>query len=288
MNEDNDDDNDNNSVNDFIGRTTNGRSIPWDSTAEGILVSWADQAQCYTWLCYRAHLRYARLQACFSIPTIIFSTVIGAASFTNISGSFALYLPLVIGSVNISIGFLTTIQQYFKISEYNENFRICSRAWDKYARRIELELTRDPCTREAAGLFLKRASEDFERLMETTPSLPIDIVKEFERKFEKEKGVEKPRLLYGIKPTEKTRNNWYRKENKLIDDNDDLSVETLASQKKLLKELNERLKESNSFHIKSNTPTQREFIKTFKTIHDRSPTKEEMGQFSIDLSDEYV
>ena len=236
MNEKNDND-DQISVNDFVGRTTNGRTIEWDETTESILVTWADQAQCYTWLCYTAHLRYSRLQACFSIPTIIFSTIIGATSFTNVSGSFQEYLPIVIGGVNITIGILTTIQQYFKISEYNENFRICSRAWDKFARRIELELTRDPSTRESAGLFLKKASEEFERLMETTPSLPIDIVKSFDRKFKHQKNVHLPRLLYGIKPTEGARNNWFRieEEKKLYRDNE--MIELILNKKNILREL---------------------------------------------------
>jgi hypothetical protein len=236
MSEKNDND-DQISVNDFVGRTTNGRTIEWDETTESILVTWADQAQCYTWLCYTAHLRYSRLQACFSIPTIIFSTIIGATSFTNVSGSFQQYLPIVIGGVNITIGILTTIQQYFKISEYNENFRICSRAWDKFARRIELELTRDPYTRESAGLFLKKASEEFERLMETTPSLPIDIVKSFDRKFKHQKNVHLPRLLYGIKPTEGARNNWFRieEEKKLYRDNE--MIELILNKKNILREL---------------------------------------------------
>jgi len=283
--------NDNVSVDDYIGRTANNHFITWDETTEGILVSWADQAQCYTWLCYRAHLRYSRLQACFSIPTIIFSTVIGAASFTNLSGGFSQYLPLVIGSVNISIGILTTIQQYFKISEYNENFRICSRAWDKYARRIELELTREPCTRELAGVFLKRASEDFERLMETTPSLPIDIVKEFGLKFKEEKGVEKPRLLYGIKPTEGTRNNWYRKDNKKNAGGNEPNIKIQAPQKKQQSEFVKRLLQPNIALERVNEVNKilnDKYINTFKAMHNREPTPEELSQWSGDLNDESV
>ena len=283
--------NDNVSVDDYVGRTANNHFITWDETTESILVSWADQAQCYTWLCYRAHLRYSRLQACFSIPTIIFSTVIGAASFTNLSGGFSQYLPLVIGSVNITIGILTTIQQYFKISEYNENFRICSRAWDKYARRIELELTREPCTRELAGVFLKRASEDFERLMETTPSLPIDIVKEFGVKFKEEKGVEKPRLLYGIKPTEGTRNNWYRKDNKKNAGDNERNIKTQAPQKKQQSEFVKRLMQPNSMLEKVKEIQlleQNKYINTFKAMHNREPTPEELSKWSVDLNDETV
>jgi hypothetical protein len=198
--------------------TEESKNILWSNQLEIIICNWADQAQCYQWLCYNSHLRYSRLQATFSIPTIIFSTVIGAASFTNISGNFSQYLPIVIGSVNITIGIFTTIQQYFKISEYNENFRICSRAWDKYAREIQLELSKTPDQRKECGLFLKKTSEDFERLMETTSDFPDDIIGLFIRTFKGRPNsqesrnynmISKPRLIEGIYPTSSNRNSWY-------------------------------------------------------------------------------
>jgi hypothetical protein len=129
------------------------------------------------------------------------------------SGNFAQYLPLVIGSVNITIGVFTTIQQYFKISEYNENFRICARAWDKYAREIQLELSKFPGQRKECGLFLKKSSEEFERLMETTPDFPDDIIKSFTRTFNtkdsKYSNINKPRIIEGINETAQIRNKWY-------------------------------------------------------------------------------
>jgi hypothetical protein len=84
---------------------------------------------------------------------------------------------------------------------------------------------------------LKKASEEFERLMETTPSLPIDIVKSFDRKFKHQKNVHLPRLLYGIKPTEGARNNWFRieEEKKLYRDNE--MIELILNKKNILREL---------------------------------------------------
>lgn len=223
-----------------------GIEIRWSPEMEIILCQWADQAQCYQWLSYNSHKRYSNLQACFSIPTIIFSTVIGAASFTNISGNFAQYLPLVIGSVNVTIGVFTTIQQYFKISEYNENFRICARAWDKYAREVQLELSKPPNQRKDCGLFLKKSCEDFERLMETTPDFPDDIIRQFVFTFKGKPGselrkryecVSKPRILDGILSTDNYRNRWYLDIDK---DNDTYYVKDEA-RKELEKIVNEKL-----------------------------------------------
>jgi hypothetical protein len=91
-----------------------------------------------------------------------------------------LYAPMVIGSVNIFIGILTTIQQYLKISEYNESHRVSAIAWDKFARNIKIELAKHPDDRsEDAGHFLKTNREEFDRLMETSPSIPPGVIVEF-------------------------------------------------------------------------------------------------------------
>ena len=150
-------------------------SAAWSPTNEKIAVEWCDIAQCYKWLHYRSHQKYATHQMWFTIPAIILSTISGTASFAQASlpVSMQVYAPMVIGSVNIFIGILTTIQQYLKISEYNESHRISAISWDKFARNIKIELAKHPDDRsEDAGHFLKSNREEFDRLMETSPSIP--------------------------------------------------------------------------------------------------------------------
>ena len=137
-----------------------------------------------------------------------FSTILGAASFANISTfstTMQLYLPLIVGGVNIYIGILTTYQQYFKISENNESFRLCAKSWDKFNREIELELSKQPKQRKVCGLFLKKIYEDYERLIDTTPNFPtfiIDKFKEMKKKLYKNDprfvNISEPGILYPI------------------------------------------------------------------------------------------
>jgi len=134
----------------------------------------------------RAHQKYSVLHAWFTIPAIIFSTISGTASFAQASLPLSLqhYAPMVIGSVNIIIGIFTTIQQYMKISELNESHRVSGIAWDKFARNISIELAKAPEERSMdAGHFLKVYREEFDRLMETSPSIPNAVTKEFVKTF---------------------------------------------------------------------------------------------------------
>ena len=156
--------------------------VEWSPENEKILVEWCDIAKCYKWLHTRSHQNYSKKHAWFTIPAIIMSTISGTASFAqgSLPVSMQPYAPMVIGSVNIFIGILTTIQQYLKISEYNESHRVSAIAWDKFARNIRIELAKHPDERSSdAGHFLKTNRDEFDRLMETSPSIPIPIVDEF-------------------------------------------------------------------------------------------------------------
>jgi hypothetical protein len=160
--------------------------VKWSKESEKIPSEWCDIAKCYKWLHNRAHQKYSVLHAWFTIPAIIFSTISGTASFAQASLplSFQAYAPMVIGSVNIIIGIFTTIQQYMKISELNESYRVSSIAWDKFARNISIELAKAPEERSMdAGHFLKVYREEFDRLMETSPSIPKGVTKEFVATF---------------------------------------------------------------------------------------------------------
>jgi hypothetical protein len=159
--------------------------IKWSVENEKILVEWCDVAVCYKWMHTKAHQKYSRSQAWYTIPAIVLSTISGTASFAqgNIPTAYQSYAPLIIGTVNIFIGILTTIQQYLKISELNEGHRIAGISWDKFSRNIRIELAKDPSERMKAEPFLKMSRQEFDRLMETSPSIPPDIIKDFMTTF---------------------------------------------------------------------------------------------------------
>lgn len=194
--------------------------IEWSPDNEKIMVEWCDVAQCYKWLNYRCHAKLSSLHAWFTIPAIIFSTVSGTASFAQESfpENIRVYAPAIIGSINIAIGILTTIQQYLKISELNEAHRVSAISWDKFARNIRIELAKRPLEREHAGHFLKLCRQEFDRLMETSPSINDKVIEEFIAKFSGKPGsdkrkhfdkLRKPDICDTIVSVDETRNKWY-------------------------------------------------------------------------------
>jgi len=209
------------------------KKVAWSTDNERIVIEWCDIAQCYKWLNMRSFQRYSKMHAWFTIPAIILSTVTGTASFAqnSIPPAYQKLAPMVIGSVNIGIGILTTVQQYLKISELNESHRVSSIAWDKFARNIRIELAKRPEERTDAGMFLKFCRSEFDRLMETSPNIHDSIVEKFKTKFGGEEGsikqrrfeqLRKPDICDTIVSSEETRNKWYL-------ENDDNSVSLSGS-----------------------------------------------------------
>lgn len=225
--------------------------VEWSPENEKILVEWCDVAQCYKWLNMRAHAKYARLHAWFTIPAIILSTISGTASFAQQSfpPSTQEFVPMAVGSLNIFIGILTTIQQYLKISELNESHRVSSIAWDKFARNIRIELAKAPAERLDAGTFIKHCRDEFDRLMETSPSIDDKIIGEFKTNFagkteEAKKrfaALKKPDICDTIVSVNETRHKWYLAiENSM----DEISEEMMAEKERIIEEQQKLLQDS--------------------------------------------
>lgn len=230
-------------------------NVEWSPDNEKIMIEWCDVAQCYKWLNYRSHGKLSTMHAWFTIPAIVFSTISGTASFAQESfpDNIKSYAPAIIGSINIFIGILTTIQQYLKISELNEAHRVSAISWDKFARNIRIELAKKPAERDNAGHFLKLCRQEFDRLMETSPSINDNVIDEFTQKFSGKPGTDKrlrferlrkPDICDTIVSVDETRNKWYEQlaglSTDFTDKADDAAVRArdnfILEQKQLLEE----------------------------------------------------
>ena len=160
-------------------------TTPWTPTHEKILVDWADKAMCYRWMHARAHQKFARKNALFTIPVIIMSTVTGTVTLAQprFPEEYQDHVAVGVGVVNILAGVLTTVQQFLKIGELNEAHRACGISWDKFYRNIKVELAKCPEERQGPLQVLKAAKEEYDRLMETSPAIQNDIVRRFNETF---------------------------------------------------------------------------------------------------------
>ena len=240
----------------------------WTNEHEKILIEWGDKAMCYRWLHSRSNMMYSTLNAWYTIPVIIISTVTGTANFAQerVPINYQNYFVMIVGSFNILAGIITTIQQFLKITQLNEAHRVSSIAWDKFYRNIKMELAKHPRERMDVKHMLKICKEEFDRLMETSPIIPDSIVNEFKTSFKKTdtyKQIVKPEICDVLIPTNEYRNPWFNDENKL---------KTYMENMKLIKAKEVKAKKV----FENQKRIVKDFIEAFIKLNNREPTEIEI------------
>lgn len=160
-------------------------SVKWSPQHEKILVDWADKATCYKWLHEKTHREFARKNRWFTIPVIIMSTFTGTANFAQerIPPEYVNIFTMGIGSISLVAGIITTVQQFLKISELCESHRVSSISWGKFNRNLKIELSKSPSERTPVTQLLKTSKEEFDRLIETSNSIPNHVIRLFKDTF---------------------------------------------------------------------------------------------------------
>jgi hypothetical protein len=241
----------------------NEENIEWSVEHEKIFTEWGDKAMCYKWMHSKANSMYSRLNAWYTIPVIVISTLTGTANFAQerVPLDYQNYFVMIVGAFNITAGIITTIQQFLKITQLNEAHRVSSISWDKFYRNIKIELAKHPSERTKVFHMIKICKEEYDRLMETSPSIPENIVKEFDNHFNKRNIYEKiikPEICDSLIPTDFCRNPWYNDENKQKAENE-FAKNIQLKENKIKKKEENNYKEVNDFII------------LFKKINNREP-----------------
>jgi hypothetical protein len=141
---------------------------------------------------------YKGLSMRFTLPVIILSTITGTANFAqeqfpeNLRGM----VPSVIGGLNLIAGLVATIMQFLKINELMENHKAAALAFGLLSRNIRLELALAREERSTDGLeFVTRCKNEYDRLIEQSPSVPSTILAEFEKEYPLDNMFTKPEIL---------------------------------------------------------------------------------------------
>ena len=158
-------------------------NLEWDRREELILKGWAEKASCYQIMHDRSFKRYWCLNSWFAIPIIIFSTITGTGNFAQESFGleYKYYIIYTMATINIFTAILQTISQYLTIGQKVEGHRLAAVSWDKFSRKIKVELAKDRNSRQNVGEFLSNSQETYDRLIEITPSLPVDTIRWFNK-----------------------------------------------------------------------------------------------------------
>lgn len=250
--------------------------IVWKPEHDRILVEWADKAMCYRWLHAKSNNRYSYLNAWFTIPVIVISTITGTANFAQdrFGEDYKSLAVMIIGGFNILAGIITTVQQFLKITQLNESHRASTIAWDKFYRNIKIELSKHPSERTSVQIFLQSSKEEYDRLMETSPVIPSKIINDFKKFFKDDEynKISRPEICDVLISTEESK--YQEKIDKGIN-TDTNNTKTICD--KEVNDIEDKIKNIEQIN---------DFCKKFKEIHGRNPINDEIKEhFKLNKSD---
>ena len=184
--------------------------MDWSSQLEDIIAQEGERCSGLAWLHTRAETYTSTYNTYVQVPVIVLSTLAGTASV----GSATLFgtssaSGIVIGLVSIGVGILNTLGGFFNFAKRSESHRIAHLSYSKLASKIAIELALPRSERMKPDLLLTFMRETMERLAETTPNCPQQIIKLFNEKYKDEKQIALPSEVNGIHKIEVYRQEFH-------------------------------------------------------------------------------
>lgn len=154
----------------------------WNDSEVKLLKKWGEISASYRLLHDRAFREFQVKSYSLTIPVIIMSTLSGTASFSiqSFPANLQLYVPMVIGGINIFVGIIQTVTQFLRINELTESHRVASISYGKFARNIITELSLPPNERTYNGIdFVQMCRTEMDRLIEQSPVIQMHLLNSF-------------------------------------------------------------------------------------------------------------
>jgi hypothetical protein len=106
---------------------------------------------------------------------------------------------LAIGGVSITVGVLNTLGSYFGWARRAEGHKSSYVHYGKLHRFLMIELSLPPSQRMTASDLLKTVRDQVDRLFETSPAIPPQVVEAF-KKDHQDDTITKPEVANGLDP----------------------------------------------------------------------------------------
>jgi hypothetical protein len=164
----------------------------WTVGLEEVLRKEGEEGAAMFYMHNRASVVSSRMNDMISIPSIVLQTVTGFLSATG-----GLVPPLLLGSVSVFTGVLSTLLSYYKFSARAEAHRMSAQLYLKIYKKIEIELSLPIEQRMAPVKLLEEVRDKLARVGEVAPDIPEGVLAEYKKQFH-DGEAKKPIIANGI------------------------------------------------------------------------------------------
>jgi hypothetical protein len=171
----------------------------WRKEEENLLSMWGEKASGFSWLHAHAGRQFSKQSRCISIPSTILSVIASGAIFSTLNScdDSDYIIKVCIGMLNIVASIFSTLQSVLNYSELSEQHKGASSLFSSFNRNISAELTLPHSDRTNPKDFLRLSRIQFDKLIESSPDIPLNIINKFNDKF-KNIDIAKPDITNGI------------------------------------------------------------------------------------------
>jgi hypothetical protein len=150
----------------------------WSSGLEEVLRKEGEESESLFWLHNKSATLANRYNDVINIPSIVLQTVTGFLSATS-----GLVPPLVLGSVSVFTGILSTLLSYYKFSAKAEGHKMCAQLYHKIFKNLEIELSLPPDQRMRPMKLLEDVRNELARVGEVAPDIPEHVIGLYKKEF---------------------------------------------------------------------------------------------------------
>lgn len=178
--------------------------VSWNETLEKYFIEQGEQAHGLCLLHKQSEQIYSHRRTFIELPVIAISSITGFLSVGS-SSMFAgetLASSVSLGILSLIVSVLQTIGTYFGWAKRAEGHRISSIQYARLHRHLKIEMGLPREERQSPSDLLRFVRDTVDRLQETSPLLPPEVVAEYRKKYASITDIAHPAETNGLEKIE--------------------------------------------------------------------------------------
>jgi len=159
--------------------------VTWNTSLEEYFADQGEQAHGLSLLHKQSESLYSRRRTWIELPVIAISSITGFLSVgsTSMFAGQEMASSIALGVCSLLVSVMQTVNTYFGWAKRAEGHRISSIQYSRLHRHLKIEMGLPREQRQSPGDLLKYVRDAVDRLQETSPLLPAEVVAEYKRKY---------------------------------------------------------------------------------------------------------
>lgn len=174
--------------------------VSWNEALEEYFSEQGEQAHGLCLLHKQSESLYSHRRTFIELPVIAVSSITGflsVGSSSMFSGQEQVS-SVVLGILSLTVSVLQTIGTYFGWAKRAEGHRISSIQYARLHRHLKIEMGLPREERQSPGDLLKYVRDTIDRLQETSPLLPPEVVADYKKKYASVTDIAHPAETNGL------------------------------------------------------------------------------------------